>query len=237
MIIYTLNDLLQKVGINEAQLQEWQRAKLLRPVGYSGTNDPIYSEDSVSQVEKILKLSELGYALEDIQKIIKKIGLPHESPTPAKKVNSEQFLTVGHLAERLDVSPRTIKHWESLGIIEPDMRTEGGFRLYSQQWIFLCDLVKDLQLFGYSLDQIKTISDEVRELYNLQQRLDLYPPSDTETQLDAMLEEIQGLFDRMNELKKGIQRWEDLLKKKKKEIHALKAQNQKRTSDTGASDE
>ncbi|MCK7489606.1 MAG: MerR family DNA-binding transcriptional regulator [Anaerotruncus sp.] len=35
------------------------------------------------------------------------------------------FLTVGNLAERSGVSPRTIKHWEDKGIIEPDMRTRG----------------------------------------------------------------------------------------------------------------
>ncbi len=47
--------------------------------------------------------------------------------------------------------------------------------------------------------------------------------------LDAMLEEVQILFEKMNLLKEGIQRWEDLLKKKKKEILSLKTQNQKRS--------
>ena len=43
-----------------------------------------------------------------------------------------------------------------------------------------------------------------------------------------MMDEIQVLFERMNLLKEGIQRWEDLLKKKKKEVQQLKNSNQKR---------
>ena len=46
--------------------------------------------------------------------------------------------------------------------------------------------------------------------------------------MDMMLEEIATLFEKMNLLKEGIQRWEDLLKKKRREIMQLKNQNQKR---------
>ncbi len=235
--IYTLEEFLEKAHISEEQLQSWQNAKLIKPVGYSDKNDPIYSEESLLQVDKILKLSELGYELEDIQKIIRKIGLPQKADEKPKKSTSEQFFTVGHLAERLEVSPRTIKHWESLGIIEPDMRSEGGFRLYSEKWVFLCELVKDLQLFGYSLEHIKSVSDYTREFFRLQQRLDIQPKEKTEARLNTMLQEINILFERMNQLKDGIQRWEDLLKKKKKEINTLKTQNQKRATDKGGNHE
>jgi hypothetical protein len=43
-----------------------------------------------------------------------------------------------------------------------------------------------------------------------------------------MLREIKVLFDKMVLLQKGIERWEDLLKKKRKEILDLKNKNQKR---------
>lgn len=51
--------------------------------------------------------------------------------------------------------------------------------------------------------------------------------------LDSILEEIKVLFDKMALLKKGIERWEDLLKKKKKEILNLKNKNQKRIDKSG----
>ena len=47
--------------------------------------------------------------------------------------------------------------------------------------------------------------------------------------LNTMLQEIQFLFDKMKNLKEGIQRWEDLLKKKRREIINMKNQIERRT--------
>ncbi|MGZ5454917.1 MAG: MerR family transcriptional regulator, partial [Candidatus Aminicenantales bacterium] len=138
------------------------------------------------------------------------------------------FLTVGNLAERSGVSPRTIKHWEDKGIIEPDMRTEGGFRLYSEAYVFHCQLIRDLQLFGYTLEEIKAISDDVRTLVAIEAGTDAFPEAEVEKRLAALLEAIQALFDKMKLLEEGIERWQDLLKKKRKDILALQARNKKR---------
>jgi len=43
-----------------------------------------------------------------------------------------------------------------------------------------------------------------------------------------MLEGIQALSEKMKLFREGMERWEDLMKKKKKEILSLKAKNQKR---------
>ena len=48
--------------------------------------------------------------------------------------------------------------------------------------------------------------------------------------LDAMIHEIDVLFDKMQQLKAGIQRWEDLLKKYRKEVVGLKEKNEKRNN-------
>jgi len=72
-----------------------------------------------------------------------------------KSAKLKKHLTIGGLAKRVGVSARNIKHWEDKGIIEPDMRSEGGFRLYSQVFVYLCDLIKDLQLFGYKTGEKK----------------------------------------------------------------------------------
>jgi DNA-binding transcriptional MerR regulator len=126
------------------------------------------------------------------------------------------------------VSPRTIKHWEDKGIIEPNMRTEGGFRLYSGSYVFICKLIRDLQLFGYKLEEIKVVSDNVRTLMAIQSEINSCPKAEVEAKLESMLKAIQALFDKMAMLKEGIERWEDLLKKKKKDIQGLKAKNHKR---------
>ena len=226
--IYIRDEFLAKVNAAEKDLKEWEALKLITPSGVTDDQITCYSEDAVDRVRHIQKLLEMGYALEDIQKIMKRVGLPKTVVEDRKAAAKDQYLTVGNLAESVGVSPRTIKHWEDKGIIEPDMRSEGGFRLYSDGYVYLCKLITDLQHFGYTLEQIKTISDYFREFLGIQEDLNAFTASDAGRKMDMMLEEIATLFEKMNLLKEGIQRWEDLLKKKRREIMQLKNQNQKR---------
>jgi len=115
------------------------------------------------------------------------------------------------------------------------MRSEGGFRLYSDSYVFLCQLIRDLQLFGYSLEEIKTVSDEVRVFVAIQSGLEAFPKAEVEEKLSAMMREIGDLYDKMKLLREGIDRWEDLLKKKKKEIRGIQSRNRKRPDAAAAS--
>ena len=63
-----------------------------------------------------------------------------------------------------------------------------------------------------------------------QENPDAFPKAEVSGRLDAMLTEVKVLFDKMGLLQKGVKRWEDLLKKKRKEILDLKNRNQKRES-------
>ena len=227
--IYMRDEFLAKVNVSKNTLETWEGLKLITPTGFADDQTPCYSEEAFERVNHIKKLLELGYELEEIQKIIKRVGLPKAAAVETLPSSKDHYLTVGNLAEQVGVSPRTIKHWEDKGIIEPDMRSEGGFRLYPKVYVYLCQLIIDLQHFGYTLEQIKTISDYFREFLAIQENLDAYSISETERKLDVMLEEIDTLFDRMKRLKAGIQRWEDLLKKKKREIVQLKNQTPKRS--------
>jgi len=231
--VFTLADVVRKAGVSEAAVAGWLKTKLLRPAGFADDKTPLFSAGVLDRIIAIRKLEELGYGLEAVQKIVKKVGLPQERAFEKGELDKDRFLTVGNLAERSGVSPRTIKHWEDKGIIEPDMRTEGGFRLYSGSYVFLCKLIRDLQLFGYTLEEIKVVSDDVRVLLAIEENLNAFPKGDVEAKLTSMLTEIQGLFNKIKMLKEGIDRWEDLLKKKKKDISSLRAKNQKRGKTSG----
>jgi len=227
-VIFIRNELIAQANVTEKILKEWEQLKLLKPDGFTNDQIPFYSESTVEKITYIKKLLDLGYRLEDIQRIIKKVGLPKKEIHPSEQAKLNEFLTVGGLAERIGVSPRTIKHWEDKGIIEPDMRSEGGFRLYSEIYVYLCKLIKDLQLFGYSLEEIKTNSGLFRDFLSIKNNLEAYSKKENTQKLNEMLEKIQVLFEKMSLFKEGIERWEDLLKKKKKEIVSLKNQNKKR---------
>ncbi len=230
--LLTLKELGSKTGVAVDALAEWTKEKLLRPAGFADDKSPLFPPSTLERVANIRKLTELGYGLEEIHKIIKKVGLPQEKDGK-KAADRDRFLTVGNLAERSGVSPRTIKHWEEMGIIEPDMRTEGGFRLYTGDYVLICKLIRDLQLFGYSLEEIKVISGDVRALMALEADPDSLPRAEAESRLAAMLEKIQALFVKMQLLREGIERWEDLLKKKRKDILSLRSRIQKPAKKTG----
>ncbi|MBN2430823.1 MAG: MerR family transcriptional regulator [Acidobacteria bacterium] len=226
--VLILDEFIAQTGVPRETLREWERLRLLRPVGFTEEQVPFYNDRSVQEAEHIRKLTELGYHLEDVEKILKKIGLPQGSEGASERREPENYLTVGALADKVGVSPRTIKHWEDKGIIVPDMRSEGGFRLYSGAYIYLCKLIKDLQLFSFTLEEIKTVSDYFQDFLELQENLAAVPKEDAARRLDAMLEAIENFFNKMNQFKEGIQRWENLLKKKRKEIQGLKTRNRKR---------
>jgi DNA-binding transcriptional MerR regulator len=226
--VFTRDEFLAQLEITEPSFREWEKLKLVRPAGYTDEKVPLYAEETSNKVRYIQKLLELGYQSEEVEKILKKVGLPKTSKKKDRPDDPDQYLTIGNLAERVGLSPRTIKHWEDKGIIEPDMRSEGGFRLYSGAYVYLCELVRDLQLFGYTLEEIKAASDHFRYFLAIQDNPEAFPKAEVSTRLDAMLADIKLLFDKMDLLEKGIKRWEDLLKKKRKEILDLKDKNQKR---------
>lgn len=46
------------------------------------------------------------------------------------QASSEQFLTVGDLAKRFQVSPTAVQRWDGIGWLVPVMRLSNGARLY-----------------------------------------------------------------------------------------------------------
>jgi DNA-binding transcriptional MerR regulator len=225
--VFERQELCRRLGIDGKTLDEWQDGKIFGPFGFSDGHKPLYTESAVADGEHIKQLCELGYGIKEIQKIIRKIGLPRAASRENSNGKRQNFLTVGALAEKVGVSPRTIKHWEDMGIIEPNMRSEGGFRYYSDAYIYLCNLVRDLQLFNYSLVDIKMISDLFRYYIAIQQDPDSGQATEKAAKLETMLQEIERLFKKIAMLKAGIGRWEDLLIKKRKEVAAMQLVIQK----------
>jgi DNA-binding transcriptional MerR regulator len=226
--VLSLDALARETGVPAADLTAWAKVKLIKPAGFGNGKVPLFATAGLERIALIKKLADLGYGTEEILKIAKKVGLPRDGRGRKRAPGKDRFLTVGNLAEQSGVSPRTIKHWEDKGIIEPDMRSEGGFRLYSDSYVFLCQLIRDLQLFGYTLEEIKAVSDDVRTLLAIEAEPGSFPQAEVETRLAAMLVAIQALFDKMKLLEQGVERWEDLLKKKRKDILALQARIRKR---------
>ncbi|MFP4378050.1 MAG: MerR family transcriptional regulator [Spirochaetales bacterium] len=226
--VVTEGELAERVDIDTATLRAWIDAGVIQPEGKSSNGVAFFDEAITERVEQVKNLFAIGYAAEEVAKIVKKVGLPQEGRSASARSAGENLLTVGALAESVGVSPRTIKHWEDKGIIEADARSEGGFRLFKEHYIYLCHLIQDLQLFGYSLDQIQQVAGYFRDFIAMRESLEGFPPGAAAAELTEMLAQIDGLFARTAQLKNGIERWEKLLNKHKRLIVDLKKANEKR---------
>ncbi|MCK4337118.1 MAG: hypothetical protein KAX11_04180, partial [Candidatus Aminicenantes bacterium] len=78
--------------------------------------------------------------------------------------------------------------------------------------------IKDLQNFGYSLEQIKEASDLFRDFLTISRGVSDLSRDEAKKRLELLQSKIKELNERMMGLKQGVQRWEDLIKKKKKDI-------------------
>lgn len=64
-------------------------------------------------------------------------------------------MQIGDLAAKAGVTPRTIRYYEELGIVEPEERTAGGFRLYSEAQLRRLQIVQSLKDLGFGLEHIR----------------------------------------------------------------------------------
>ena len=149
----TREELLQRLRLTPRELEEWTENELLSPV--SGRGD-LFPESAVEEGELIRKFCSLGYALPEIQKIKRSVGLPVKDDK-GRYTSRSDFLTIGELAVKSGINVRTIKFWEEKGLIAPHRRTEGGFRLYRPGEVVLLTFIKALQAFNYTLAEIGNI--------------------------------------------------------------------------------
>ena len=52
-------------------------------------------------------------------------------PTQASPTDDGVVMQIGEVAARTELSLRSLRHWEEVGLLQPSGRTEGGFRLYT----------------------------------------------------------------------------------------------------------
>lgn len=66
-------------------------------------------------------------------------------------------MRIGELAESLGVTTKSIRYYESIGLIGEPARTSSGYRSYGPQAIERLEFVKQAQSSGLSLAEIKSI--------------------------------------------------------------------------------
>ena len=108
------------------------------------------------------------------------------------------YMTVGEVAKKMDVTVRTLQHYDKEGLLSPSAISEGGRRLYTDKDIVKLHQILSLKHLGFSLDDIKN-------------RL---IPLDTPNEIAAVLEQQAT----------AVQRKIDSLSESLRELEALRAE-------------
>jgi len=69
-------------------------------------------------------------------------------------------LTVGQVAEQLDVTVRTLHHYDEIGLLVPSQRTSAGYRLYDEKDITRLQHVVVYRRLGFALEEIAVLLEE-----------------------------------------------------------------------------
>lgn len=73
------------------------------------------------------------------------------------KTSSTSTMHIGELAERTGLSLRTIRHYDDVGLLPATARTDGGFRVYSEDEFERLMVIKQMKPLGFSLDEMAEI--------------------------------------------------------------------------------
>lgn len=68
-------------------------------------------------------------------------------------------MRIGSLTERAGVTPRTVRYYESIGLIPPGEREGNGQHYYPEQTVARLKKIDQLKRLGLSLDEIRDVID------------------------------------------------------------------------------
>lgn len=214
--LYSIEDMIAHLKVDRSVLDILEKEGLLIPSGRHDRDTPYYSEEHIAQGEKIKSLLDLGFDFEAIRKIKAKVGFP--AGFGVKAPAYEKFLTIGEIAEKSGISPRTLKYWEEKELINPDGRSSGGFRLYKESFIEICHRIKELQLFGYTVEELKNMTLMLFPEERLHAELTTRDEQDKHRALERFTAQHRALDEKIEDLIKAIKRWEKILKSQTKLI-------------------
>ncbi len=107
-----------------------------------------------------------------------------------------KLLLIGQVTALSNVPIRTIRYYESLGLIESCDRTEGGFRQFDQSVLARLAFIKRSQSLGLSLQEI----GELLKVYDRGQ----LPCSDVQAKLKHKMVEIDKQIDELLTLRSEL---------------------------------
>ncbi|MGH9110586.1 MAG: MerR family transcriptional regulator [Acidimicrobiales bacterium] len=121
---------------------------------------------------------------------------------------------IGEVAEAVELSLRTIRHYEEVGLVPPSGRSAGGFRLYTDDDIERLRLVKQMKPLDFTLEEIRELLElrgrlgagaNDQEQVGLVERLELFAAA-AERRCETLREQLDAAQAMARTLRREVQR-------------------------------
>lgn len=83
--------------------------------------------------------------------------------TPEGRTGLEA-MHIGEVAARTELSLRSLRHWEEVGLLQPSGRTHGGFRIYTEDDVEKILVIRRMKPLGFSIDEMKAAMSSLENL-------------------------------------------------------------------------
>ena len=78
--------------------------------------------------------------------------------TPARAMQ------IGEIAQRTDLSLRTLRHYDEVGVLRPSGRSDGGFRLYTEEDLDRLLVIRRMKPLGFTLEEMVDVMGHIEGL-------------------------------------------------------------------------
>ena len=112
----------------------------------------------------------------------------------------EDLIQIGKLAKELDITTRTIRYYEEIGLMGPSKRSRGGARSYNRDDVLRIKFILKLKELGISLKEMLSLADTF-DTHN--QNFDMITPRVLEI-LDLHIGNIDSKVGRLTSLRNDI---------------------------------
>jgi len=69
---------------------------------------------------------------------------------------AKQF-TISQVAKAADLPTTTVRYYERIGLVQPEDRSAGNYRLYSEESLRKLKFIRAAQAIGFTLDDVKAL--------------------------------------------------------------------------------
>lgn len=79
-------------------------------------------------------------------------------------MDEQATMHIGEVAARTELSLRSLRHWEEVGLLRPSGRTDGGFRLYTDDDVDKILVIRRMKPLGFSIEEMKAVMADIEVL-------------------------------------------------------------------------